>query len=332
MNELIIKFYKLLKQEKRITDANYNKFSDILLEFTKHDLGVKNVSVSFFDGLKKQCGYSINDSISINKNRVSTKAFYKMINSIFHETRHIYQNENKINKRFNVPSTSNFRPIYFDVNSFLYINTNNMAINPFDLYIICLQEYDARKYASKKTNEFLHELKNLAVIDKANLFLSTLIDLQLYLEHKIDKREARKYNQSIKCIDKASNEIKTKAYYFIKDCLKELEMSNKNTISTNQIENNSIKKINLVLQFYYDDEIGKMLVNASKKYKNPYLLSSVVNCMLTSVSEKDLNSCVKMFVENNSGLKETENALCNWEESLVEDEFNKICLTISQDK
>lgn len=313
-------FYEILKKDKKVTLNNYKKLSDIIVCVAKKDLKISDVVVEFSNFNKNNGGFSDNHYVCINKKNVKTLSMQRLINTLFHEIRHVYQQENPNYKQFNKPLSLPFRPKNVNENTFVFINKNNIGINPFSLYVVATEEFDARNYASNMTQKFLFDLKEIAKNDK-NFYIKFLIDLQIYLSIKRAKTEQDKFNNALKYLNKNKKVVGKNSYYFIKDNFKEIESNDKNTRASFTNDNWFVTKIKAITNFYYDENIEKLLLDKSYSTNNPYILSCSVNSLFSKTSEKIFDDCIKMFIQNGSNLKEIKKNLSNWDEKLIEQEF-----------
>ena len=277
-----------------------------------------------FEKLSKKLGGLYRDKVvTVNDKKYSTITMYKLINTIFHESRHAFQSNNPESKEFGKCSLDILKPKCIEQPTYAFIGNENLGVNPFYLYIVSDVEYDARNYANNKTKEFLQKLKELASKDN-NSFLCTMIDLQIYLMNKRAKRELKIYNNVTADLHNNLSQIKTKSFYFVKDALKEYDLYNQNTLQVNKENILPIKKIKLLLQFYYDDKIEKLLLDKARKENDPYMFSCVVDSIYSNIDESTFNENIKLFIANKNSLFDIKSNLTNWKTKTIQKVYNQL--------
>lgn len=324
--EQALMFYEIFKTDKKVTKDNYRDLTDIIINIAKEDLKIDNFDVTFESLNKNSGGYAENHNVCININEAKTFSLHKLINTLFHEIRHIYQQENPKLKEFDKPLDSPFHPKNVTEYTYIFANEENIGVDPFGLYVVSTEEVDARNYASKMTNKFLNELKNIANNDKNNFYIKVVIDLLLFLSNKKTIIELDKFNNAFNELNRNQSLIGRNSYYFIQDTFKEFVLNEKNISSSNLSDNVSIIKIKTITDFYYDDKIEKLILGKAYNSENPYILSCSVNSIFAKTSEKTFSDCVKMFINNGNSLKEVQRYLNNWDKTLVKKEFDKLSM------
>ena len=324
--EQVLKFYEIIKKDKKVTEDNYKKLSNIIVNIAKEDLKVDEITVDFAEFNKNHGGYAEEHHICINKKGINHLPLHCLINSVFHEIRHVYQIDNFKFKEFDKLLELPFRPKVVSDSTYAFANEQTVGVNPFGLYVISTDEVDARKYASKMSYKFFNELKDIAKNDKNNFYIKVLIDVFMTLSKKITKREIDKIKFYSRELDSNKYMIKIRAFSYIKDCIKELEQGKNNILSPNISDNVSITKIKTITDFYYDENIEKLLLDKAYASQDPYIMSCSVNSIFAKTSEKVFTDCIEMFINNNNNLKEIQKQLSNWDKNLIEKTFNNLII------
>lgn len=323
MNDKVLDFYELLKTNKSINETNYKDFCNIVVDIAKQDLHIGKVAVEYDEFDKNNGGYANNNHICVNKKEISFRTLNVFVNTLFHELRHIYQKKKPLYKQFDKQMLPSFRPVNVGNNTFVFIDEESVGISPFDLYILAVNEEDARKYATKKTQEFLFALKELADNDEHTFFLKRYLDKQIIKSKLQDERENRKFKNALHNIEYSKNSIDVKSYYYVKQALRDNEENKKNIYSQGVVDNVCITKISALTNFYSNDKINDLILKTAYNNNDPYLLSCLVNSLSLKTSKELFDDCIKMFVDNGIGYEKVEEKLCNWDPVSLVIEYTK---------
>ena len=244
--------------------------------------------------------------------------------TIFHETRHYYQNQNykfKIDSKI-IPQM----PVFYCPNTIFLIDEKSTSFNPFDIYYTSFLEKDARDYAlknAKKVFNYLYEnSKNITAKQSFLIFIDAL--------NQRDQKEQNYYRDSMFRLTYNKQTIKEKV---TKEINKAIRKFNDNpTYNFSQM----IRAFCGNIIIYCDEDIKNKIKLAFKPYiHSPKILpyyAVLFNYLLWNTSTKDLNELFEIVHNNNIDFNSVLDVLTCFDKDDLEKRYKNYIKNIDRQK
>ncbi|MBO5884675.1 MAG: hypothetical protein J6Q51_02660 [Clostridia bacterium] len=249
-------------------------------------------------------GYTSKNKIVINEIYLKQKHIFKLIHTIFHETRHLYQSQKGfIQKDINTCFEPSL-PIIHSNDLVYMLNEEQIFLNPFYLYYTSKIERDADSYANIETYTLLRKLKqNFANNKKINKLLDTQLEK---LNININNSE-QQYKSRL-----AQLKVFEKNY---KDCIVKLAQEK---LTQYQNTENMYKITAAIFQIYTNPKITQDYFDYALQNNDTKVLFCVVNSPYSKIDITMLNKFFEYCKTKNLDLDYIKNTLYYWNKNTLE--------------
>ena len=330
--EKVEELYNLIKSQKIITKSNCAEFGSVIEEIAKNQLGIDKAMTQYVKLNKNTNGMCYENFVQINIDNIKF-ATAALANSIFHEFKHIYQNNHLAFKKLYLAKNNNLIAQYIPDNINYYLNLKDLKFTTYDLYYISEREFDAREYAFEMTDKLIKSLKKMYNNDKQhNTVTKIYLDAQLYLNQKQYKNETKKYNYCLKKVQSKIELVKKIMFFEVKRLLDSYDQSiaddsnNSNKIIINETRKTEVQEVSslrFITSIFCDKKCEEAILLKARKEQDPFLFSVVINSPCVSVDEKLMNECFEMFSKNNYSFAEIPAYLNNWNKDTLKNIWNQ---------
>ena len=157
------KCFDILNTESLIERETYIHFATELFEIAKKQLGCSDTTLRFVASDKNDLGFAsiVNNTVTLNINKMEKQTLYKTVSTIYHELTHIRQDKYDSKKEINTvyPAEFPFVRCYGNEN---FLPPEILGISPFLFYYTCQHEKQARDVGSECAMELFVALKEIA--------------------------------------------------------------------------------------------------------------------------------------------------------------------------
>lgn len=268
--------------KEKVKEIDMKAYTQKVFALAKRCLKIKDAELTYEQLEEETLGKSDNKkTIIINKNLLTLSRIHDLTQTIFHESRHLYQSKyNKIEIDFNMRPTI---PLIFSDETLFYLTDILTSTQCYNLYFTSLTEKDARDYANK--------------------MCETLYD---YLQQNIASPYAQKLLDILKTANKRSIELEKEKYkksmFDLNYDMKEIAQKTKGEV------NKVIAQANEDIQYLkehisYDDD--SIIHTKIAHIRFSFLILNLKLCALVSVyCDESMKNAIKNFCLNNVDIEE----------------------------
>lgn len=285
-------YFEILKEldKERVRDIDIKAYIQKVFNLVKKHLGIEYAELTFEYMEKDIFGKSDNRSvITINRTLLNLSNIHDLTQSIFHESRHIYQaKNNKIEIDSKMKPTI---PLIFSDQTIFYLSVIFTPSQCYNLYYTTITEKDARDYANNMCETLYNFLqKNTKNINaqKLSQILKTANEQSVEIEDKKYKRCMYDLNYNMKEIaDKVKNELN-----------ENISVANKQVKFLKKYKNSNVCN-------YADSSENDIIQSQITHIKFSLLMLNLKLCALVSVyCDEDMKKTIKEFCLNNLDIEE----------------------------
>ena len=330
------KCFDILNSESLIERETYKKFATELFAIAKKQLDCKDCKLRFIESEKNDLGFAsvLNNSVTLNLNKMEKHTLYKTVSTIYHELTHIRQDTTENKKKLETFVPAEFPFIRCSGNE-KFLPANLLGISPFLFYYTCQHEKQARDVGSECAMELFVELKNIAHTKPAKNGTIRLIERCInQIQLRWDKENENNnlataqinafFNQNPNFLQDAFNKIKQE---FVFAAIKYNARSKERA----QIENRFNCRVGSLVLMGCDNNLKKQILdfvasNFVNKGEIFNTLISVVDSPYSITTANEINLLIK-FAEINNCPKETLlNFLVSWDKNYMNKIINNLYL------
>lgn len=320
--EIINQTINLVNSKKIFKNIN-KELCILFCKYCLKDLQIESTNLNFE---KNKGGSSyINNKITIDEKDLKKRTSYYNLDSIAHETRHLFQDQTKTKKSLNSHIEFSYPLEYF--NPILFSLITNYDVNLFSFYNTSKHESGARNYSLDIIDEFLNSILNSSdKVSKSKLWAKKLISLN----EKAKLVENFNFLKYTKISKSQQPLIKELVENYINDVINLQNNPNIEEISTSNHRIGFLKNIynkvgtyspivEAILSLYCDDSLTNKLIDSAIKFNDDKEIIICLNHSYTNISSQTMNKCLQYFYKKQGNLDNIKEILYNFNEKTITD-------------
>lgn len=282
--------------KERIKNIDLKAYAQGVFSLAKKLLDIEYAELVFEHIDETTFGKSDNKkTITINDKLLSIVRIGDLTQTIFHESRHIYQaKHNKIVIDSKIEPTI---PLIMTDETVFYLDKIFTSTQCYNLYFTSLNEKDARDYANHMC-KLLYEYLNANVQNKQP---QELLSILLKANHASEIEEEKKYRESMFSLDYKFGEIKNKIKAKTHELLEKARLDATELRKLDNLNNNS--KIDYA-DYCEEDEINKKAIHLRFSL---FLLSFKLSAVVSTYCDDEIKGEIKEFCLKNKDIDEVVN-------------------------